>query len=399
MVDSSGANATQAPTPISEEIRPFRIDVPQSAIDDLNDRLGRTRWPSELPEIGWSRGVPVDYLRRLAEDWGNSYDWRAREARLNTFPQFTTTIDGQTIHFLHVQSPEPNATPLMLIHGWPGSFVEFVELIGPLTDPAAHGGDPTDAFHLVIPSVPGHGFSIPLSEAGWTHGRIAKAFTELMARLGYVRYGVQGGDIGAFEAPLMGQLDPERIIGVHVNALVTFPSGDPAELEGLTEDEQERLARFQNFEQDMSGYMSIQGTRPQTLAYGLADSPTGQLAWIVEKFKEWTDPKTALPEDAVDRDHILTNISIYWFTNTAGSSANLYYETYHDPSLFAPRERGSVPTGVAVSTTQDVAIRRLAQRDHNVVHWTEFDRGGHFAAMENPEFLIGDIRVFFRGLR
>jgi epoxide hydrolase len=335
----------------------------------------------------------------LREYWRTGYDWRAHEARLNAFPQFTTTIDGQTMHFLHVRSPEPNATPLLLIHGWPGSFVEFIELIGPLTDPAAHGGDPGDAFHVVIPSVPGFGFSTPLSETGWTHGRIAKAFTELMARLGYDSYGVQGGDIGAFEAPLMGQLDAEHVIGVHVNALVTFPTGDPAELEGLTAAEQERLARFQNFEQDMSGYMSIQGTRPQTLAYGLADSPTGQLAWIVEKFKEWTDPAAALPEDAVDRDHILTNISIYWFTDTAGSSANLYYETYHDPSLFAPRERGTVPTGVAVSTTQDVAIRRLAERDHNIVRWTEFDKGGHFAALENPEFLIDDVRAFFRALK
>jgi epoxide hydrolase len=399
MVDSSSADAAQTPTQAGEEILPFHIDIPQTAIDDLNDRLARTRWPSELPDIGWSRGVPVDYLKGLAEYWGAGYDWRAHETRLNAFPQFTTEIDGQTIHFLHVESPEPNATPLMLIHGWPGSFVEFIELIRPLTDPAAYGGDAADAFHLVIPSVPGMGFSTPLSEAGWTHSRIAKAFTELMSRLGYDRYGVQGGDIGAFEAPLMGQLDPERIIGVHVNALVTFPSGDPAELEGLTEAEQERLARFQNFEQDMSGYSAIQGTRPQTVAYGLADSPTGQLAWVVEKFKEWTDPSAALPEDAVDRDHILTNVSIYWFSNTAGSSANLYYETYHDPSLFAPRERGTVPTGVAVSTTQDVAIRHLAERDHNVVRWTEFDKGGHFAAMENPEFLIDDVRAFFRGLR
>jgi epoxide hydrolase len=399
MVDSSSADAAQTPTQAGEEILPFHIDIPQTAIDDLNDRLARTRWPSELPDIGWSRGVPVDYLKGLAEYWGAGYDWRAHETRLNAFPQFTTEIDGQTLHFLHVESPEPNATPLMLIHGWPGSFVEFIELIRPLTDPAAYGGDAADAFHLVIPSVPGMGFSTPLSEAGWTHSRIAKAFTELMSRLGYDRYGVQGGDIGAFEAPLMGQLDPERIIGVHVNALVTFPSGDPAELEGLTEAEQERLARFQNFEQDMSGYSAIQGTRPQTVAYGLADSPTGQLAWVVEKFKEWTDPSAALPEDAVDRDHILTNVSIYWFSNTAGSSANLYYETYHDPSLFAPRERGTVPTGVAVSTTQDVAIRHLAERDHNVVRWTEFDKGGHFAAMENPEFLIEDVRAFFRGLR
>jgi epoxide hydrolase len=396
---SHSAALAQTPATTGSEIRPFRIDLPQADIDDLHERLDHTRWPSELPRVSWNRGVPVGYLKGLVQYWRTGYDWRAHEVRLNAYPQFLTEIDGQTIHFLHVQSSEPNATPLMLIHGWPGSFVEFIELIGPLTDPAAHGGDPADAFHLVIPSVPGFGFSTPLSEAGWTHGRIAKAFTELMTRLGYDRYGLQGGDIGAFEAPLMGQLAPERIVGVHVNALVTFPSGDPADLEGLTEAEQERIARFRNFEQDMSGYMAIQGTRPQTQAYGLADSPAGQLGWILEKFKEWTDPSADLPEDAVDRDHLLTNVSIYWFSNTAGSSANLYYETYHDPSLFAPRERSSVPTGVAVSTTQDIAIRRLAERDHNIVRWTEFDRGGHFAAMENPGFLVEDVRAFFRGLR
>jgi pimeloyl-ACP methyl ester carboxylesterase len=381
------------------EIRPFRIAIPQADLDDLRERLADTRWPSELEGVGWSRGVPVGYLQGLAAYWRDGFDWRAQEARLNEFPQFTTEIDGQTIHFLHVRSPETDAIPLLLIHGWPGSFVEFVDLIGPLTDPVAYGGDAADAFHVVIPSVPGHGFSIPLSETGWTHARIAEAFTQLMARLGYDRYGVQGGDIGAFQAPLMGHIDPQHIAGIHVNALVTFPSGDPADLEGLTAAEQERLARFQHFEQEMMGYAQLHGTRPQTLAYALADSPVGQLAWIVEKFKEWTDPAADLPEDAVDRDHILTDVSLYWFTNTAGSSANLYYETFHDPSMFAPRERGTVPTGVAVSLTQDIAIRRFAERQHNIVHWTEFDKGGHFAAMENPEFLIEDVRTFFRGLR
>jgi pimeloyl-ACP methyl ester carboxylesterase len=381
------------------EIKPFRVEIPQADLDDLAERLADTRWPSELEDVGWSRGVPVEYLQGLADYWRDGYDWRAQEARINEFPQFTTEIDGQTIHFVHVKSPEANATPLMLIHGWPGSFIEFMEMIGPLTDPVAHGGDAADAFDVVIPSIPGHGFSIPLSEPGWTSPRIAQAFTELMARLGYDRYGVQGGDVGAFVAPLMADLDPEHVVGVHVNAFVTFPSGDPAEMEGLTESEQERLARFQNYQQDMMGYAQIQGTRPQTIAYSLADSPVGQLAWIVEKFKEWTDPAAELPEDAVDRDHMLTDVSIYWFTNTAGPSANLYYETFHDPSTFAPRERGTVPLGVAVSLTQDIAIRRFAERDHNIVHWTEFDEGGHFAAMEAPEFLTDDIRTFFRGLR
>lgn len=380
-------------------IQPFRVAIPQADLDDLHDRIARTRWPDQLSGVGWRRGVPRDYIQGLADYWRTGYDWRAWEAKLNAFPQFTTAIDGQNIHFLHVRSPEPDATPMMLIHGWPGSIVEFLEMIGPLTDPRAHGGDPADAFHLVIPSVPGHGFSSPLSAPGWTHGRIAKAFTELMSRLGYERYGVQGGDIGAFEAPEMGRLDPAHVIGVHVNALVTFPSGDPAELADLTEAEQERLARLKNFQDDMMGYANIQGTRPQTVSYGLTDSPAGQLAWIVEKFKEWTDAAAELPEDAVDRDHILTDVSIYWFTRTAGSSANLYYETFHDPSMGMHKERSTVPTGIAVSLTQDVAIRHLAERDYPVVHWSEFERGGHFFALEQPALLIDDLRTFFRGLR
>jgi epoxide hydrolase len=380
------------------EIKPFTIAIPQADLDDLHDRLARTRWPDELPGVGWSRGVPVDYLKGLADYWANGYDWRKAEARLNQLPQFTTEIDGQTIHFLHVRSPEPNALPLMLIHGWPGSFVEFLDVIDPLTNPRADGGDAADAFHLVIPSIPGHGFSTPLSQPGWTHERIAKAFTALMARLGYDRYGVQGGDAGAFIAPAMGRLDPEHLIGIHVNALVTFPTGDPSELADLSAAEQERLARLNNFQNDMMGYAYIHGTRPQTLAYSLTDSPSGQLAWIVEKFKEWTDAAAELPEDAVERDHMLTDISLYWFTGTAGSSANLYYEGFHDPNAWAPKARGTVPTGVAVALSADVAIRHLAERDHNIVHWSEFERGGHFFAMEAPKALIDDMRLFFHRL-
>jgi pimeloyl-ACP methyl ester carboxylesterase len=380
-------------------IQPFTITIPQDALDDLRDRLARTRWPDELPGVGWSRGVPLGYLKELAEYWRTSYDWRKWEARLNEYPQFTTEIDGQTIHFLHVRSPEPDATPLMLIHGWPGSVVEFLEVIGPLSDPRTHGGDPSDAFHLVIPSIPGHGFSRPLSQPGWTYGRIAKAFTALMARLGYDRYGVQGGDAGAFIAPEMGRLDPAHVIGVHVNALVTFPAGDPTELASLSAAEQDRLARLNHFQNDMMGYAQIQGTRPQTVAYGLSDSPVGQLAWIVEKFKEWSDAAAELPEDAVDRDHILTDVSLYWFTGTARSSANLYYESFHDAGAWAPKGRGTVPTGVAVALTADVAIQRLAERNHNIVHWSEFERGGHFFALEQPELLVGDVRTFFLRFR
>jgi len=381
-----------------EAIIPFRIAIPQPAVDDLKDRLARTRWPDAVTDTGWTRGVPVSYLKDLAAHWQTRYDWRAHEAKLNAHPQFTTVIDGQTVHFLHVRSPEPGATPLMLIHGWPGSFVEFLDLIGPLSDPRAHGGDPADAFHLVIPSIPGHGFSRPLSAPGWNRRRIATAFAALMGRLGYERYVVQGGDEGAFLGPEMGRVDPGHVAGVHVNALVQIPSLAQILL-GLvvfTRAERKRLARFKHYRDDMMGYAQIQGTRPNTLAYGLTDSPVGHLAWIVEKFKEWVDPAARLPEDAIDRDRILTNVSVNWFTATAGSSANLYYESLHDPYENKPKRRNRVPTGVAVSLTQDVTIRRWAERENNIVQWTEFDRGGHFAALEVPSFLIADMRAFFR---
>lgn len=380
-------------------VTPFSIAIPQSDIDELQARLRNTRWSVQLAGASWERGVPRDYLEELAATWANDFDWRAQEAHLNTFPQFTTEIDGQVIHFVHVRSPHPGALPLMLIHGWPGSFVEFLDMIGPLTDPPAYGGDVADAFDVVIPSLPGFGFSSPLIETGWNVGRASRAFAELMARLGYERYGIQGGDIGAFVGPVLGELDAAHVIGVHVNALVTFPSGDPAEMEGLTASEQQRLERFQHYEQEMSGYMRQQSTRPQTLAYGLTDSPVGQLAWIAEKFREWTDPAAGSGEAAVGLDEMLTNISIYWFTSTAGTSANVYYETWHDPSMAAKRTRTTTPLGVAVSLTQDIAIRRFAERDFNVVSWSEFDKGGHFAAMENPEFLTADVREFFRKLR
>jgi pimeloyl-ACP methyl ester carboxylesterase len=380
------------------ELRPFRIEIPEADLADLRDRLARTRWPDELPGLGWSRGVPVGYLEELAAYWRTGYDWRKHEARLNELPQFTATVDDATVHFLHARSPQPEATPLLLIHGWPGSIVEFLEVIGPLTDPAGHGGDPAEAFHLVVPSLPGYGLSGPLGQPGWTDGRVAAAFGELMSRLGYHRFGVQGGDVGAFIAPQLGRLAPERVIGVHVNALVTFPSGDPADLADLTDAEQLRLARHKQFRDDQMGYAQMQGTRPQTIAYALTDSPAGQLAWIVEKFHDWTDPAYDLPDDAVGRDQLLTNVSLYWFTGTARSSANSYYERFHDPRMWAPKPRATTPTGVAVFPT-DVAIRRFAEKTDTIVHWSEFDRGGHFAAMEAPDLFTGDVREFFRRLR
>ncbi|WP_433434800.1 epoxide hydrolase family protein [Nonomuraea sp. CA-141351] len=376
------------------EISPFRIDIPQPALDDLHDRLARTLWPDELPGVGWSYGIPVSYVQRLAEYWRSGYDWRKHEAALNEYPQFTTEIDGQNIHFLHVRSPEPDALPLVLTHGWPGSIVEFMKVIGPLTDPRAHGGDPADAFHVVAPSIPGFGFSGPTRETGWDLRRVARAWAELMSRLGYERYGAQGGDSGSVVSPELGRVAPDRVAGVHVNGALGFPTFDPAEMEGLTETEQARMQIYAD--QDRSGYAIIQVTRPQTIAFGLHDSPAAQLAWIVEKFKEWTDPAHDLPEDAVDLDQMLTDVTIYWLTRTAASSARLYKEGSAQWGM--PVERSEVPHGVAVFPG-DGGIRRVAEREHNVIHWSEFDRGGHFAAMEAPDLLVDDVRAFFRKVR
>ncbi|WP_328822458.1 epoxide hydrolase family protein [Micromonospora rubida] len=375
---------------------PFRIEISQDRLDDLRQRLAATRWPDESPATGWEAGVPQGYLKDLADYWGTDYDWRAHEARLNEFPQFTTEIDGQTVHFLHVRSPEPGAVPLILTHGWPGSVVEFMNIIGPLTDPARYGGDPADAFHVVAPSLPGFGFSTPLTAPGWGTSRVAQAWAELMKRLGYDRYGAQGGDTGAIITPELGRIDSNHVIGVHVNNLGTFPSGDPAELVGLTEADQARLEFMTTWGRDMSGYAIVQSTRPQTISYALTDSPVGQLAWIVEKFKEWTDPSAGLPEDAIDRDLILTDVSVYWLTGTAGSAARIYYEDARTWGQASPRSQ--VPTGVAVFPN-DITLRPLAERDHNVVHWSEFSRGGHFAALEAPDLLVDDVRKFFRPLR
>jgi microsomal epoxide hydrolase len=376
------------------QIRPFRIDIAQADLDDLHARLARTRWPDALAGVGWEYGIPLDYLRDLAEYWRTGYDWRLHERRLNEFPQFTTEIDGQRLHFLHVHAAEPDAVPLVLTHGWPGSVVEFTEVIGPLTNPRAHGGDPADAFHLVLPAIPGYGFSGPTREPGWNVPRIARAWDELMTRLGYGRYGAQGGDWGSAISRELGIAAPGHVIGVHLNMLI--PQG-PLDEAGLTETERVRLARGRAFRETGMGYGAIQSTRPQTLAYALTDSPAGQLAWITEKFREWTDGD--LPHDAVDRDQLLTNVTLYWLTGTAGSSARLYFENARSGG-WGRQAPSSVPTGVAVFPYEIAPpIRRSAERSNNIVHWTEFDRGGHFAAMEEPDLLVGDIRAFFRPLR
>ncbi|MFB8279957.1 epoxide hydrolase family protein [Nocardia colli] len=382
----------------NNEIRPFRIEIPQADLDDLRDRLARTRWIDDLPGTGWERGVPAAYLKELAGYWAEEFDWRATEAELNAYPQFSTTIDGQNVHFLHIRSAEADATPLLLLHGWPSSVIDFLDVIGPLTDPKAHGAPDAPAFHLVIPSLPGHGFSGPITEAGWDDGRVAAALAELMARLDYDRYGVQGGDHGAFIAPKLGRVDAGHVLGVHVNALVIFPTGDPADLAALTGAERQRLARRKIFQDDGAAYMNLKGSRPNTIAQLVADSPAGQLGWIVEKYKEWVDQANDLPEQAIGKDRLLANVSVYWFTATARSVANFYYERFHDASLFAPQPKGTVPTGVAVFKDGDYAIRRFAERAHNITYWSEFYSGGHFPALEVPDLFAGDVREFFRTL-
>ena len=324
-------------------MQPFRIDVPQEDLDDLEERLASTRWPDELPGVGWSRGVPRGYLQGLADYWRSDYDWRAWEAKLNAFPQYVTEIDGQTIHFLHVRSPEPDALPLIMSHGYPGSFVEFLRMIGPLSDPAAYGGDPADAFHVVAPSIPGFGFSMPVSEPGWDLPRISRAFAELMRRLGYDRYGAHGGDIGAGITDMLATNDASHVVGAHANtdptSFIILGAEIPIDVSGLSEAEQEHVARLQaHYQGEGKGYLQLQATRPQTIAYSLTDSPIGQLAWIVEKFQEWTNPAAQVPEDAVDRDHLLTNVTLYWLTSTGASAANFIYESTHSEQEWtAPR--------------------------------------------------------------
>ncbi len=365
-------------------LHPFTVDVPQAQLDDLHARLDRTRWPAELPGVGWERGVPAAYLRELVDHWRHGYDWRAQEARLNAVPQVRTTIDGQPIHALHVRSPEPDATPLLLTHGWPGSVVETLGVLGPLTDPRAHGGDPAQAFHVVAPSLPGYGFSSPLVEPGWDVDRMARAFAVLMARLGYDRYGAQGGDWGSHVSRAVGRLDPEHVIGVHVNMLVTRPPRDAV----LSAEEEARAAHNTRFERELAGYHREQSTRPVTVSYALHDSPLGQLAWVAEKFHDWTDPASV-----IDRDDLLTNVMLYWLTGTAGSSAQPYWESFHGGG---PHGVGTVPTGVAVFPHDlFLPVRRFAETTENIVHWTEHDRGGHFAALEVPELLVADVRAFF----
>ena len=368
------------------EIRPFRIAVPQDDLDDLRERLARTRWPDELPGVGDRYGVPLAYVRRLADYWRTGYDWRAWEARLNRYPQFTSSIDGQNVHFLHVRSPEPDALPLILTHGWPGSVVEYLDVIDPLADPRAHGGDPADAFHLVIPSLPGYGFSGPTHETGWSRYRTARAWATLMARLGYDRYGAVGNDAGSMVNPELGRTDPDHVVGLHVTQIFSFPSGDPAEFADLTPEEQRELATLQWFMENKISFNTLMAQQPQTLAYALLDSPVGLLAWNAQLLGEDLDP-----------DFVLTNVTLYWLTGTPGSAARFYFEDAH---ATPPTDPTTVPIGVAAFGGDFSGIRRFANRDHkNIVSWNVYDRGGHFAAHKVPDLLVGDVREFFRRFR
>ncbi len=380
----------------STDITPYTIDIPQADLDDLRERLARARWPEALPGQGWDRGVDLDYLKGLAEYWRTGYDWREWEARLNRFPQFTTTIDGANIHFLHVRSPEPDATPLILTHGWPGSIVEFIEVIEPLTNPRAHGGDPADAFHVIVPSLPGYGFSGPTTEGGWTPKRIAGAWATLMGRLGYDRYGAQGGDWGSGVSRHLGIVDADHVIGVHVNSAIGQVT-DWSTFEHGTEEEQAAARANQRYMFQLSGYMWIQATRPQTIAFALTDSPVGQLAWIVDLFKLWTDSETS-PEDAVSRDLILTDVMLYWLTGTAGSAARLYNEP--GDGEWGTETPSTTPTGVAIFAHDlSPGIRHVAEETNVIVSWNRYEHGGHFAALEQPAVLIDDVRGFFRTVR
>jgi pimeloyl-ACP methyl ester carboxylesterase len=369
-------------------IQPFHVDVPQRELDDLQERLARTCWPDELPDVGWSHGVPLGYVREVVDYWRTGYDWRAYEAKVNSYPQFTTTIDGQTVHFLHVRSPEPDALPLIATHGWPMSVAEYLDLIGPLTDPRAHGGDPGDAFHLVVPSVPGVGFSGPTKEPGWDVRRVARAWVELMARLGYDRYGAHGNDGGSQISPEVGRYAPDRVAGVHVTQLFSFPSGDPSEFENLSDEDAAALKFLEGFTAAGGlAYNAYQSAQPQTLAYALQDSPTGWLAWTMQLFG-----------DAVDRDYIISNAATYWLTGTVGSSIRRYYAEAHAQDR--PTQPTTAPTGVAIFARDFQSIRRFAERDHaNIISWNHYDRGSHFSPTDAPDLLLADIREFFRAVR
>ena len=381
---------------MSEAIRPFRIAVADTVIDDLRARLGATRWPEAETVDDWSQGVPLGWMRELCGYWAECYDWRAREVALNRFAQFTTAIEGLDIHFVHVRSPHADALPLVITHGWPGSIVEFHKVIAPLADPVAHGGDAADAFHVVCPSLPGFAFSAKPAATGWGVDRIAATWAALMARLGYGRYGAQGGDWGSAVTTAIGAQDAAHCAGIHVTLAMAArpPKGDfeasAAEARAL-----QGIRYYRDWD---SGYSKQQSTRPQTLGYALTDSPAGQAAWILEKFWAWTDCDGD-PLNILTRDELLDNVMLYWVSGSAASSARLYWESFRAGSRQA--HTVAVPTGVAVFPKEIVTpVRRWMEGTYtDIRHWSEMPRGGHFAAFEQPHLFVDDVRAFFRALR
>ena len=383
-------------------VRPFEIDVPDAVLDDLRDRLHRARLPDELDDADWDYGTPLGYLTELVTYWRDEYDWRAQEAALNAFDHFKTQIDGIDVHFIHQRSPEPDALPLLITHGWPGTVVEFMEIIGPLTDPAAHGGRAEDAFHVIAPSIPGYGFSGHPRERGFGPESAAAVNAALMERLGYDRYGLQGGDWGAIISRWHAYNDAEAVVGLHLNMLIAGPPpGVENPIAGVPEAELARMEDRRTFFQGPeTGYSHIQGTKPQTLGYGLNDSPVGQAAWIVEKFRTWCDCD-GHPENIFSRDALLTNVMLYWLTESATSSARMYYESGLARAGGAGQPgRIEAPTAGAIFPHElFYTPRAWAEAHYNLVRWTEMPRGGHFAAMEQPELFVDDVRAFFADLR
>ena len=378
---------------VSEAIEPFEISVPAAEIEDLRLRLQRTRWPEGATVDDWSQGAPLPYVRDLCQYWAEKYDWSARQDRLNSFPQYRTEIDGLGIHFLHVRSPHVDAMPLVLTHGWPGSVVEFLEVIGPLTDPTAHGGDAADAFHVVVPSLPGYAFSDKPTGTGWGVQKTADAWAKLMARLGYERYGAQGGDWGSMVTTSIGQQDTEHCAGIHINMIIGFPGADDGE---MTELEQSAMAGVQDYMQWDSGYSKQQSTRPQTLGYALVDSPAGQCAWILEKFWSWSDTDGD-PVGALGADRILDNVMLYWLPATGASSGRMYWESFNNPPL-GPVE---IPMGGSVFPKEIFRCSRrwAAHQFSDIRYWGEPAVGGHFAAFEQPAIFVDEVRNFFRTVR
>ncbi|EJL81585.1 putative hydrolase or acyltransferase of alpha/beta superfamily [Herbaspirillum sp. CF444] len=380
-----------------DSIRPFRVTVPQTAIDDLKQRLAHTRWPEQETVADWSQGVPLAKAKTLVSYWREQYDWRQFESRINALPQYRTAIDGLGIHFIHVRSPHPDALPILLTHGWPGSFVEFMDIIGPLSDPTRHGGRAEDAFHVVVPSLPGFGFSDKPAADGWNLIRIANAWVALMKRLGYDRWVAQGGDWGAGVTHALARMRPEGLIAAHVNWQFVFPSKLP---EQPTPAERHAMDRAAWFLSEQSGYFREQGTRPQTVGYGLADSPTGQALWIYEKFQAWTD-NHGNPEDALSISAMLNNISLYWFTNTAASSARIYWENTRAGLANFSGGRIDLPMAGSVFPHEIYAPPRAWAEAAwpNLFYWNELDKGGHFAAFEQPRLFTEELRKAFRSKR